>query len=122
MLRQDAKIGPKYDDGKVNASILSEFGLALWAVAVVGTYGIKKYKVRGSWKYVPAGNVRYFDAKWRHLLAMGYFPKDKESTILHRAHEAWNTLATLELAIREQATGACHDMADVTKLVMTNGL
>lgn len=112
-------VGQKYDDGKVQAGVLSEFGLALWAVAVVGTFGIKKYW-RGSWKHVPSGDVRYFDAKWRHLLAMGYFPHDTESTILHRAHEAWNTLSTLELELRK-LIGGCKDMNDVTKLLIAQG-
>lgn len=93
--------GAKLDDGKSLAGVLGDFSLALMAVAEVGTFGAKKYS-RGGWQHVPDGNIRYYDAKWRHLLTGRHEEIDKESGLPHAAHEAWNVLARLELILREQ--------------------
>lgn len=95
--------GAKLDDGKVLADlVLGDFARALWAVAEVGTFGAKKYTKSG-WLSVPDGLARYEDAQMRHRLKrqMGELVDD-DSDLLHRAHEAWNALATLELHLREQ--------------------
>lgn len=94
--------GAKLDSGKVLAGVLSDFGYALQAVAEVGSYGARKY-TRHGWEEVPDGGQRYFDAKWRHLLSRHESEFDIESGLRHLAHEAWNTLAELELIFRIQS-------------------
>ena len=90
------KGGMKFDQDKPIAGVLFEFRHALQAVALVGTFGAKKYR-RSSWQSVPNAQVRYYDAFWRHLLEDG---SDEESGLLHKAHAAWNALADLELILR----------------------
>lgn len=89
----------KHDYGKRMAGCLSDFSNALNAIADVFTFGANKYK-RRSWQTINNGIERYTDAKWRHLLAGK--GNDDESGIPHMAHEAWNTLAVLELKIRNK--------------------
>jgi hypothetical protein len=91
--------GAKLDDCKIKAGVLADFSLALLEVAKVGTFGAKKYS-RGGWQSVPDGIQRYGDAMWRHLLAERHEAYDKDSGLLHIAHEAWNLLAELELILR----------------------
>ena len=91
--------GAKLDNGKVRAGVLADFGEALDAVAMVGTYGANKY-TRNGWESVPNAIERYTDAKWRHLLAQHERMYDHESELMHLAHEAWNVLAVLELTLR----------------------
>lgn len=93
--------GAKLDAGKLLAGVLVDFSLALTAVAEVGTFGAKKYS-RGGWQHVDRGIERYSDAKWRHALKERHEPRDPDSGLLHAAHEAWNTLARLELMLREE--------------------
>jgi hypothetical protein len=95
--------GSKLDNGKVRvALVMSGFARALWAVCEIGTYGATKYSARG-WEQVPEGRERYDDAEMRHKLRewMGEY-KDKDSSLRHAAHEAWNALAKLELMIRDE--------------------
>ena len=94
--------GAKLDDGKVLAGVLADFSYALQAVAVVGTFGARKYS-RGGWQKVDAGEERYTDALWRHLLAERHEEKDPDSGLLHAAHLAWNALARLELFLRAES-------------------
>lgn len=94
--------GAKLDDGKVMASVLEDFALALMAVAEVGTFGAKKYS-RGGWQSVQNGEQRYTDALWRHLLKGRHEVIDPDSNLTHAAHAAWNALAVLELALRREA-------------------
>lgn len=93
-------IGAKLDSGKPIAGVIGNFGLALMAVAEVGTFGANKYK-RGSWEHVSNGIERYTDALWRHLLKEDQEPNDNDSKLSHAAHMAWNALARLELQLRE---------------------
>lgn len=93
--------GAKLDEGKVLGGLLVDFGLALMAVAEVGTHGAEKY-TRGGWQHVPNGIVRYKDAMWRHNLKERYERVDKYSKLKHEAHSAWNALARLELMLREE--------------------
>ena len=99
--REAHEPGAKLDSGKVQASLLSDFSLALLEVAKVSTYGAQKYS-RGGWQHVPEGVDRYNDAKWRHSLKERHESHDSESGLLHAAHEAWNCLARLELMLRDQ--------------------
>jgi len=100
--RRSTDPGAKLDAGKLRpATVFQMFSRALREVAKVGTYGIEKYSV-GGWQEVPEGRTRYADAEMRHLLSIwGGEEHDKESGLLHEAHKAWNTLAQLELRLRE---------------------
>jgi len=92
----------KFDDGKVDPSFTLEyFPLALRSIATVSEYGYKKYGARGGWRNVPDGHRRYGAAKVRHQLDGFLDPYDAESKMAHLAMEAWNTLACLELALRD---------------------
>ena len=93
--------GAKLDAGKIKAGVLGQFGLALLSVADVGTFGANKYS-RGGWQHVDNGEERYEDAKWRHLLKADQEAMDPDSLKRHLAHEAWNTLAQLELLLRNE--------------------
>ena len=94
--------GAKLDGGKTLAGVLSDFSLALQAVAEVGTHGARKYS-RGGWQSVPDALTRYKDAEWRHLLKSRHEEYDPDSGLLHDAHKAWNVLAQLELRLRGDA-------------------
>lgn len=91
--------GAKLDNGKIMAGVLSDFSLALLAVAQVGTFGAKKYS-RGGWQHVPDGITRYTDAMWRHILQERNSYTDDDSGLPHMAQVAWNALARLELEMR----------------------
>ena len=96
---QAGEPGAKLDAGKLQASLLEDFSLALIEVAKVSTYGAAKY-TRGGWQYVPDGIRRYADAEWRHRLAKRHEETDPVSGLLHEAQELWNMLAKLELKLR----------------------
>lgn len=103
--RQANEPGAKLDHGKNRVGLMvGDFPRALARVAEVATYGAAKYTDHG-WRSVPAGESRYRDAMYRHLLAdhRGE-PMDVESELAHLAHAAWNILAVLEL--RERALSA----------------
>ena len=94
--------GKKYDSGKVRVGlVLKDFADALYLVASVATYGEEKYGSPSGWKEVDDALNRYNDAKGRHMLEALIDPDsaDPESGIIHMAHEAWNSLATLQLHI-----------------------
>jgi hypothetical protein len=97
--------GAKLDEGKLQASLLEDFSLALIEVAKVCTYGAEKYSV-GGWLHVPDGIKRYSDAEWRHRLAKRFEERDPETGLLHEAQELWNLMARLELKLRK-AKGVC---------------
>jgi hypothetical protein len=99
--------GVKNDGGLPLGALLEDFGLALLAVAEVGSFGAIKY-TREGWLTVPNGRQRYKDAKWRHLLKSGLEELDSDSGLLHEVHEAWNTLAALELKLRETRAKAAE--------------
>jgi hypothetical protein len=91
--------GSKLDKGKVMASLLEDFSLALMEIAKVSTHGAEKY-TRNGWESVEDGETRYNDAAWRHRLKRKHEEMDPDSGLLHEAHEAWNVLAKLELKLR----------------------
>jgi len=99
----------KHDEGKPMVGLMmDDFSLALMEVAKVSTFGIEKYKERGSWKKVQDASNRYEDALCRHSLQKG---RDNESGLLHKAHRAWNALAVLELELmknQEECCGNCR--------------
>ena len=91
--------GAKDDNGKPEMSlVLFGFADALLEVGKVATYGKNKYTENG-WKSVPDGIKRYTDAGMRHQLAEAKEPIDAESGLLHAAHQAWNSLARLQLLL-----------------------
>lgn len=105
--RDQHQSGAKVDAGKPRpALVLGGFARALMAITKIGTFGAIKYTDNG-WMEVPNGQSRYDDAKMRHWLydKMGV-AIDHDSLELHMAHEAWNSLARLDLYIREQETKA----------------
>lgn len=92
--------GRKNDaDKPISGTVMQDFGNALTAVSVVGTFGAKKY-AKSNWLKVDRGIERYTDAMMRHFLAEPYEAFDPDSNIIHAAHTAWNALARLELMLR----------------------
>src|SRR5690606_38851894 len=93
--------GAKMDHGKPNLDlVLGGFARALLEVGKVGTYGANKYTPLG-WVDVPDGEQRYQSALLRHYFAYKTGEEyDKETSLLHEAHAAWNALAKLELKLR----------------------
>lgn len=103
--------GAKLDAGKLRAGlVLGDFARALTEVVKVGTHGAEKYAASG-WLQVPDGLTRYEDARLRHYLKRAAGESiDPDSGLLHLAHEAWNLLAVLELAVRQRES-AEHEPA-----------
>ena len=95
--------GAKLDGGKVRpALVLGSFARALLQVSQVGTFGAAKYSDDG-WVNVPDGIRRYDEAMMRHWLKEKAGEEvDKDSNLLHAAHLAWNSLARLDLMLREK--------------------
>jgi hypothetical protein len=106
--------GAKLDAGKTLAGVLNDFALALMEVAEVGTFGAVKY-TRGGWQTVPNAITRYNDAGWRHKLKGCIERNDPDSGRPHKAHEAWNILAELELDLRSRRD-AVKDAASAQEL------
>lgn len=96
--------GAKLDAGKpkVSTYVLRYFPRAIMEVAKVSEYGASKYTPKG-WEKVSNGVERYEDAEVRHILNEEIHESvlDPETDILHAAHKAWNSLASLELLCRE---------------------
>lgn len=103
-LGRDPKAGgAKLDAGKspVRRGLLEYFPRACLAVAEISQFGASKYSWNG-WETVPDGVARYGDAEVRHICnAAIEGPMTHDSAKLHAAHEAWNSLARLELILRE---------------------
>lgn len=77
-------IGPKYDDGKLQYSLIPP--VATKALAEVLTFGAKKY-LPNSWQKVPDAERRYLDALMRHLDAYRSGEEfDPESNLSHLSH------------------------------------
>lgn len=95
--------GAKLDAGKIRpALVLGGFARALKEVSRVGTYGAVKYTDNG-WTQVENGIERYDDAGMRHWLDEKCgITHDRDTAILHAAHEAWNALARLDLLLRKE--------------------
>jgi Domain of unknown function (DUF5664) len=98
--------GSKLDAGKpdVLRGAIQYFPRALSAVARVSELGAAKYSWKG-WESVPNGIARYGAAMARHL-GHDDFATDSGagglgSETLHAAQAAWNSLARLELILKE---------------------
>lgn len=95
-------IGPKFDTGKPRWSLLPS-GTIIEVIKVL-EFGAQKYS-RESWKQVPDGRTRYYDATMRHLEAWFSGEKtDKETGISHLAHAMCNLLFLLWKDKNEQST------------------
>lgn len=95
--------GIKYDAGKapIYRGAISYFPRAIAAVAAVSAFGANKYAWKG-WESVGDGFNRYSDALVRHLSYEGQGEiVDNDSGLLHAAHSSWNSLARLELQLKE---------------------
>ena len=95
--------GAKLDAGKapVSQGVLQYFPRALVAVSQVSAIGARKYAWKG-WESVDDGFNRYSDALGRHLLAETTEGlTDSDTGCLHAAQVAWNSLARLELLLKE---------------------
>ena len=92
----------KFDKGKPRYDLMEKgFSRALLEVAKITTFGAEKYEP-DNWQIVDDAEDRYSDAKGRHRNAHQSGEEyDEESELLHMAHEAWNTLAVLELKLRK---------------------
>ena len=103
----DAKTpGSKLDSGKspITRGLLGYFPRGCLAVASVSEAGAKKYSWKG-WESVPDGVSRYLDALGRHLAYREIEgEKDQDTGLDHLAQVAWNSLAALELYLRENET------------------
>lgn len=96
--------GRKDDSGKIQAAIIFEdFPLALRELMKVATFGAQKYS-RAGWKTVPDKETRYSDAKVRHQIDSTQEDNDEESGCDHLAHEAWNTLALLQMKLEKKTS------------------
>lgn len=101
--------GAKLDAGKVDMlrGAIQYFPKALLAIAHVSELGAKKYSWKG-WESVPNGIRRYGAALARHLchddFATDDGPGGLGADVLHATQVAWNSLARLELILREKNT------------------
>lgn len=113
--------GAKLDSAKADASLLLMFGKALTAVALLGTYGAKKYS-RGGWQHVENGHERYTAALLRHLLLENQEDYDQDlftrfgAELGHDVAVAWNALARLELRLRSEA-GLADALSQVSAMI-----
>jgi hypothetical protein len=99
MPQTDVQIaGTKYDDGKVQYTLVPPY--ALQEVARNLTEGLKKYKERNNWQKVPNAEQRYMDALMRHFEAIRrgelYDVDSTDPTTSHMSAVAVNALFLLE--------------------------
>ena len=105
--------GRKDDGGKLDMTLLDDMPRAINAVVEVMQWAVTKKEPtpyeRGSWLGVHA--ERYRAAQQRHRIASALqasisggaarFERDKETNLLHLAHEACSALMALENTLRE---------------------
>ena len=94
----------KNDGGKapVFRGALSYFPRAISAVAELSLVGSRTHRWDG-WRDLPDGYNRYSDALVRHLIREGSGEVlDPGSGLLHATHACWNSLARLELLLKER--------------------
>lgn len=94
-------IGTKYDDDKLQYSLIPPY--ALQELARNLTIGLKKYKERDNWKKVANAEQRYLDALYRHLEAHRrgeiYDPDSSTPDMPHLAAVAVNAMFLLEFML-----------------------
>ena len=105
--------GRKDDSGKLDMTLLDDMPRAINAVVEVMQWAVTKKEPtpyeRGSWLGVHA--ERYRSAQQRHRIdaalqasisgGAARFERDKETNMLHLAHEACSALMALENTLRE---------------------
>jgi hypothetical protein len=98
---EDQPIGTKYDQDKLQYSLIPSY--ALEQIAKNLTVGLKKYKERNNWKKVEAAEQRYLDALYRHLEAHRrgelYDTDSSVPDMLHMAAVAVNAMFLLEFML-----------------------
>lgn len=99
--------GAKLDAGKspIYRGLLDYFPRACLSVAAVSEAGAKKYAWKG-WESVPDGINRYSDALGRHIVNESIEGPLDPDGFLHKACVAWNSLAALELYLRDKESNA----------------
>jgi len=99
--------GVKFDQGKVQMSLLLLFDKAIPAIAELATGGARKYP-RGGFLHIEDGINRYTDAMLRHLFGemAGEYTNDMEpylgKEVLHATAVAWNAMARLQFILQEK--------------------
>lgn len=95
--------GKKYDGNKsMVGTLCNVFPNALLAIGNCIEFGTHKYPDPANWQKVEGAFTRYQDSIMRHYLKfLAGQERDAETNLLHLAHMAWNTLAVLELYLRE---------------------
>lgn len=93
--------GIKFDQDKPRlAEMITDFASELEELCKVWTFGANKYS-KSNWKLVKNGKERYSNALLRHLMAENINLYDKESSLLHASHIAFNALARLHFILKE---------------------
>ena len=100
------RAGVKDDEGKPQPfkGFINYFPRAILAISQISVFGAKKYSW-GGFASVENGEDRYEEAQFRHLLQRcieGKESLDEESEYLHLLHEAWCSIAKVEMYLREQ--------------------
>ncbi len=95
--------GKKYDSNKPMVGTLCRvFPNALLAIGNCIEFGTHKYPDPANWQKVDGAFLRYQDSIMRHYLKfLAGQERDSETNLLHLSHMAWNTLAILELYLKE---------------------
>ena len=124
---QDDNGVKKYDTGKSPLSVgcIRRFPLALQQIALVSEYGMRKYGTYDGWETLPNALERYTDAGARHdsLVASEGEYDINDSGLPHRSQKAWNALAELELALREDIIELTpgNEIKDGAPVIGSNG-
>lgn len=119
--------GVKHDAGKapMMRGLLKRFPRALMQIALVSDYGQRKYGTFDGWEAVADAFARYDDAHGRHdaLRFIEGEYDESDSGLPHIAQRAWNALATLELALRDEriALTSGNDIKDGKPVLGSNG-
>lgn len=103
-MQEDQPVGTKYDQDKLQYSLIPSY--ALEQIAKNLTVGLKKYKERDNWKKVQGAEQRYLDALYRHLEAHRrgelYDADSSVPDMLHMAAVAVNAMFLLEFMLDPQ--------------------
>lgn len=101
--------GVKYDDGKLDFTLLPYDALA--ETVKVLMYGANKYPEADNWKRVSEPRKRYNKAALRHLFSeVNGETMDPESNLYHLAHAVCSNLFALHFAIEKNKSGKIHMM------------
>ena len=100
-MQEEQTIGTKYDQDKLQYSLIPSY--ALEQIAKNLTVGLKKYQECDNWKKVEGAEQRYLDALYRHLEAHRrgelYDADSSVPDMLHMAAVAVNAMFLLEFML-----------------------